>query len=52
MPKNQFNLENKIIKGSSQIAFSNVLSKIVAILFVAVAGRVLGPYEYGKLATI
>jgi O-antigen/teichoic acid export membrane protein len=41
-----------LIRGSVTIATANGFSKLLALVFIVVAGRLLGPQEYGRLALI
>ena len=42
----------RIMHGSAAIATANGFSKLFALGFIVIAGRLLGPQEYGRLALI
>ena len=42
----------RLVRGSAAIAAANGFSKLFALGFIVIAGRLLGPQEYGRLALI
>ncbi len=45
-------MQSRLVHGSLTITVANAFSKILALCFIAIAGRLLGPQEYGSLALI